>query len=425
MSLRVVPPPSPLTPAQRALFDSEPPDLAADAADHGYRELGGKCFRHLSRAEMLSIATIAAMEATVTFDPALGAKYRPWAFFRAMGAVLNAAKREGMQYRKTNALIRAHMMAHFGRATARSTSASHGRVPHRQAPRLQQPGARPGARGRRGRHAGRRRRMRSRRSRRRPGRAKRSAPCSRPWGRPNGGCSRCTSLSASRWRRWPRRWASTSAGARPSRAGSTRCSPRSARASWRAVYARCRRGRRTCRAARWAARSELPGVAGGPSPSCPTIQPAGGDREGASRRDRYVAACRLARLRRGAHITTRGSAGKASRRDRHLARRVPRPTPNERLLSRTRARSREGIMRHAGVISRQAHPIDLRRAGRISSVRNQNVPNTGANMIANSRESVSRALARPPLWSTLPSFFIFWCAARAAPAGRGPAQVRS
>jgi DNA-directed RNA polymerase specialized sigma subunit len=118
VSLRVVPPPSPLTPAQRALFDSEP-DLAADAADAAYRELGGACFRHLSRAEMLSIATIAAMEATVTFDPALvGAKYRPWAFFRAMGAVLNAAKREGMQYGKTNALIRAHMMTHFGRATA-------------------------------------------------------------------------------------------------------------------------------------------------------------------------------------------------------------------------------------------------------------------------------------------------------------------
>jgi len=118
VSLRVVPPPSPLTPAQRELFDSEP-DLAADAADVAYRELGGACFRHLSRDEMLSIATIAAMEATVTFDPTLvGAKYRPWAFFRAMGAVLNAAKREGMQYRKTNALIRAHMMAHFGRATA-------------------------------------------------------------------------------------------------------------------------------------------------------------------------------------------------------------------------------------------------------------------------------------------------------------------
>jgi RNA polymerase sigma factor (sigma-70 family) len=114
---RAVPTPGPLTPEQRALFDSEP-SVAADAAAAACKELGGPGFRHLERDEMLSIATIAAMDAARTFDPALGAaRYRAWAFFSAFERVIDAARRDGVQYKKARALVQAHAMAYLRRAT--------------------------------------------------------------------------------------------------------------------------------------------------------------------------------------------------------------------------------------------------------------------------------------------------------------------
>lgn len=109
------PPPPPLTPAQRALFEKEP-GLAEEAAEAGRRALGTASFLHLSWEEMVSIATIGALEATVTWNPTAGSSYRTWGFFAALHAVLDAGRVEHQRYAKTRALLRASAMAFFAQA---------------------------------------------------------------------------------------------------------------------------------------------------------------------------------------------------------------------------------------------------------------------------------------------------------------------
>jgi DNA-directed RNA polymerase specialized sigma24 family protein len=117
MSRPARPGPAELTPAQRALFDGEP-GLAEEAALAALKGAGEARFRHLAWEEMVSIASVAAMEATATFDPATGEPYRTWGFFAAVHAVLESWREEGRQYAKARALIRASAMVYFGRASA-------------------------------------------------------------------------------------------------------------------------------------------------------------------------------------------------------------------------------------------------------------------------------------------------------------------
>jgi DNA-directed RNA polymerase specialized sigma24 family protein len=247
------PPPPPLTPEQRALFESEP-DLAEAAVAAAIKDLGKEGFRHLSRDEMLSIATIGAMEAATTFDPASRAKYRTWAFFRALHAVLNASSRERRRHAKTNALLRANVTAYSGRATAEveigvDTDASlvdklHGfSDPVLGLALLEVAAFKPSAGGDDEVEA-----------------AALAGDALRDVLPPVGSAERrmlemhfAEKMPLSEG---PRRWASTRAGMRPSCGGSTACSPRCARASRSAAYGRCRRGERACRAAPWAKRSD-------------------------------------------------------------------------------------------------------------------------------------------------------------------------
>jgi RNA polymerase sigma factor (sigma-70 family) len=117
MSRRAAPRTTELTPAQRALFESAP-GLAEEAAHVAVRGAGEARFRHLSWEEMVSIATIAAMEATTTFDPAGGESYRTWAFFSAVCKVIDAGREESRRYAKVKAAIRANAMVYFGRVAA-------------------------------------------------------------------------------------------------------------------------------------------------------------------------------------------------------------------------------------------------------------------------------------------------------------------
>jgi len=115
--IRSVPPPPPLTPAQRALFESEP-NLAEEAAAAARKTLGAVRFRHLSWEDLVSIAAVGAMEATATFNPATGSSYRTWGFFAAVHAVIDAGRTEHERHAKTRALLRASAMVYFAQAQA-------------------------------------------------------------------------------------------------------------------------------------------------------------------------------------------------------------------------------------------------------------------------------------------------------------------
>lgn len=116
MSRRAPRPPSALTPEQRERFDSEP-GLAEEAARAALQILGRACFRHLEWEEMMAIAAIGVMEATVSFDPACGSSYRTWAFFKGVHRVLDAAREEAEQHGKTRALVRATVLTYFAQAS--------------------------------------------------------------------------------------------------------------------------------------------------------------------------------------------------------------------------------------------------------------------------------------------------------------------
>jgi DNA-directed RNA polymerase specialized sigma24 family protein len=110
-------PPPELTPAQRKLFDDEP-GLAEDAVNAVMKELGAAIFGHFSREEMLSIATLGALEATTTFEPAAGQAYRIWGFFAAVRRVLDCRREDHARHAKTRALLRANVLVYFGSASA-------------------------------------------------------------------------------------------------------------------------------------------------------------------------------------------------------------------------------------------------------------------------------------------------------------------
>ena len=112
MSRAIVPPAPALTPEQRGRFDDEP-GLAEEAVAAALSAMGPARFRHLSRDELLSIASIGAMEAATTFDPTRGDTYRTWGFFAALHAVLEGAREEQRRYAKVIALIRASAMVYF------------------------------------------------------------------------------------------------------------------------------------------------------------------------------------------------------------------------------------------------------------------------------------------------------------------------
>jgi len=105
-------PGAPLTPEQRRLFDSEP-ELPTQAAAAAIKGAGRAAFRHLAFAEMVSIATIGAMEATQVYDPAEGTSYRKYAFFAAVLAVLGEVRREKKGHAKMRAMLRASAMVYF------------------------------------------------------------------------------------------------------------------------------------------------------------------------------------------------------------------------------------------------------------------------------------------------------------------------
>jgi DNA-directed RNA polymerase specialized sigma24 family protein len=110
-------PPPKLTPAQRKLFDDEP-GLAEEAVGAVFKELGAASFRQFSWEEMVSIATLGALEATATFDPAAGTTYRTWGFFAAVHKVLQSRRQDHTQYAKAKALLYANALLYFGSASA-------------------------------------------------------------------------------------------------------------------------------------------------------------------------------------------------------------------------------------------------------------------------------------------------------------------
>jgi DNA-directed RNA polymerase specialized sigma subunit len=103
-----------LTPAQRALFDSEP-GIAYEAADAAWKAAGPQRWRHLTFDEVVSIATIGALEATATYDSDEALTYRCWAFFSAVHAVFHAGRDERARYVKEKALLRATVLQHYAR----------------------------------------------------------------------------------------------------------------------------------------------------------------------------------------------------------------------------------------------------------------------------------------------------------------------
>jgi RNA polymerase sigma factor (sigma-70 family) len=116
MSRRAAPPSRALTPEQLALFKSEPlvPEEAVAATLKG---MGAALFRHLEREDLRSIATIAVMESTASYDPARGSTYRTWAFFAAVNALLQNGRAEHQRHAKARALVRASVLMYLGRSS--------------------------------------------------------------------------------------------------------------------------------------------------------------------------------------------------------------------------------------------------------------------------------------------------------------------
>jgi DNA-directed RNA polymerase specialized sigma24 family protein len=104
-----------LTLAQRRLFGNEP-DLPGKAAAASVEAAGESVFRHLEFDELVGIATIAAMDATATWDPEGPAPYRAWAYFGALRAVLDNARWENRAHEKVRALLRASALVYFAGA---------------------------------------------------------------------------------------------------------------------------------------------------------------------------------------------------------------------------------------------------------------------------------------------------------------------
>ena len=102
-----------LTPEQRALFDSAP-GLAARAVAAVANERG---ISQEYDAEPLSTATVAAMEATVTYDARRGVSYDQWGFFHACYAIYNTFRDDKSHHTKMLALVRAAFLVHYAHAT--------------------------------------------------------------------------------------------------------------------------------------------------------------------------------------------------------------------------------------------------------------------------------------------------------------------
>jgi RNA polymerase sigma factor (sigma-70 family) len=112
MSPRAVPRATGLTPAQWDLYNGEP-DLPTKVAAAAVKAMGEVAFRHLSWDDLSQIAAVGVLEATASFDPTRGGEYERYAFFSALGVVLDSARTEHERYTKARALVRASALIYF------------------------------------------------------------------------------------------------------------------------------------------------------------------------------------------------------------------------------------------------------------------------------------------------------------------------